>query len=336
MRPVGLADSGGYVMQAAVYHQRGPAREVLQIVQLPDPVPAPGEVRVRVRVSGVNPTDWKVRSAGTTLPTFGQVPHQDGAGDVDAVGAGVDQARLGQRVWVYHAAAGRPNGTAATYTCVPADQAVPLPEGISYSQGAGLGIPYITAHRCVFADGPVMGRTLLVTGGAGAVGNAAIQLACWGGAQVLATVSSADKRRLAVAAGAGQVFEYRSADYVAQVRAAAPAGVDRIVDVAVGANLQTDIDVLAPHGVVVAYGSDAPDPTLPVRRLMVANAVLRFVLVYNLTPGMIAQAVSEITQALDAGALTPLPEHHFALRGIVDAHEAVERGALGKVLVDIP
>ena len=211
-----------------------------------------------------------------------------------------------------------------------------MPEGASYSQGAGLGILYITAHRCVFADGPVKGRTLLVTGGAGAVGNAAIQLACWGGAHVLATVSSADKRRLAVAAGARQVFDYRSADYVAHVRAAAPAGVDRIVDVAVGANLLADLDMLTPNGVVVAYGSDAPDPTLPVRRLMVANASLRFVLVYNLTAGMIAQAVDEVTQALRAGALTPLPEHRFALRDIVDAHEAVDRGALGKVLVDIP
>lgn len=130
-------------MQAAVYHQRGPARSVLEVVELPDPVPGPGEVRVRVRVSGVNPTDSKVRSAGPPLPAFGQIPNQDGAGDVDAVGTGVDATRLGQRVWVYHAAAGRPNGTAAQFTCAPADQAVPLPEGISYSQGAGLGIPYI-------------------------------------------------------------------------------------------------------------------------------------------------------------------------------------------------
>ncbi|HEY5436938.1 MAG TPA: NADPH:quinone reductase [Candidatus Limnocylindrales bacterium] len=252
------------------------------------------------------------------------------------MGTGVDPTRLGQRVWVYHAAAGRPNGTAAEYTCVPAEQAVPLPEGISFSQGAGLGIPYVTAHRCVFADGAVVGRTLLVTGGAGAVGNAAIQLACWGGAQVLATVSTADKSRLAIAAGAQQVLDYRAADYVAQVRAAAPAGVDRIIDVAIGANLATDLDVLAPHGVIVAYGSDAPDPAVPVRRLMVANATLRFVLVYNLAAAMIAQAVTDITRALQAGALMPLPEHRFALRDIAAAHEAVERGAVGEVLVDIP
>jgi NADPH2:quinone reductase len=323
-------------MQAAVYHERGPARSVLGIIEVADPMPGPGEVRVRVRVSGVNPTDWKVRSAGTPLPAFVQIPNQDGAGEVDAVGAGVDRTRIGERVWVYNAAAGRPNGTAAQYTCVPSEQAVPLPEGISYSQGAGFGIPYITAHRCVFADGPVTGRTLLVTGGAGAVGNAAIQLACWGGAQVLATVSTADKSRLAVAAGARQVFDYRAADYVVQVRAATPAGVDRVIDVAIGANLAADLEVLAPHGVIVAYASGIPDPTLSVRRLMVASATLRFVLVYNLTRAMIAQAVTDITRALQAGALTPLPEHHFALRDIAAAHEAVEGGAVGKVLVDIP
>lgn len=323
-------------MQAAVYHQRGSARDVLRVVDLPDPTPAPGEVRVRVRVSGVNPTDWKVRSAGTPLAPDGQIPNQDGAGEIDEVGAGVDPGRRGQRVWVYHAAAGRPNGTAAQYTCVPQEQAVHLPDDVSFAQGAGLGIPYITAHRCVFADGPVAGRTLLVTGGAGAVGNAAIQLARRGGAEVIATVSSAEKARLAAAAGAGYVLDYRANDHVSELRAAAPSGVQRVIDVAIGANLATDLEVLAPHGVIVAYASDGPDPALFVRRLMTANATLRFVLVYNLTAAMIGQAVIEITQALKAGALTPLPEHHFALRDIAAAHDAVEGGALGKVLIDVP
>ncbi len=322
-------------MQAAVYHERGPARRVLEIIDVPDPMPRPGEVRVRLRVSGVNPTDWKVRSAGPELPTFGQIPNQDGSGDIDLVGAGVDPSRAGERVWVYHAAAGRPNGTAAEYTCVPADQAVPLPPGISYAQGAGLGIPFITAHRCVFADGPVTGRSVLVTGGAGAVGNAAIQLAAWGGAEVLATVSSADKGRLALAAGARLVFDYHAPDHVASVRSAAPAGVDRVVDVAIGTNLATDLQVLARDGVIVAYASDAADPTLPVRGLMVNNATLRFVLVYNLAPSKIMDAVTDITRALEAGALVPLPELHFPLHEIVAAHEAVEGRVTGKVLVDI-
>ena len=322
-------------MQAAVYYERGPARSVLGIVNLPDPIPGPGEVRVRVRVSGVNPTDWKVRTAGAPLPAGGQIPNQDGAGDIDLVGAGVDPSRMGQRVWVYHAAAGRPNGTAAEYTCVPAHQAVPLPDGVSYAQGAGLGIPYITAHRGVFADGPVTGRRVLVTGGAGAVGNAAIQLADWGGAEVFATVSSAEKSSLAVAAGARQAFDYRASDLATSLRSVAPAGFDRVIDVAIGANLATDLEILAPHGVIVAYASEAPDPSLPVRGLMVTNATLCFILVYNLAPSMIVEAVTEITRALQAGALKPLPELHFPLHEIVAAHEAVERRVLGKVLIDV-
>ncbi len=323
-------------MQAAVYSERGPARDVLRIVDVPDPRPGPGEVRVRLRVSGVNPTDWKSRSAGGPLPEPGQVPGQDGAGEIDLVGPGVDAARVGQRAWVYHAAAGRWNGTAAQYTCVPAHQAVPLPDGISFAQGAGLGIPFITAHRCVFGGGPVAGRTLTVTGGAGAVGNAAIQLAVRGGARVLATASSEAKRGLATAAGAANALDYRAPDHVAAVRAIAPEGVDRIVDVAIAANLAADLDVLAPHGTVVAYASDAADPILPVRRLMVANARLEFVLVYNLTQAMLDRAVSDITDALREGMLRPLAELHFPLAGIAAAHEAVEQHAVGKVLVDIP
>ena len=323
-------------MQAAVYSERGAARDVLRIVDIPDPRPGPGEVRVRLRVAGVNPTDWKSRAAGGPLPEPGQVPGQDGAGEIDLVGPGVASARVGQRVWVYHAAAGRWNGTDAQYTCVPAHQAVPLPDGVSFAQGAGLGIPFITAHRCVFAGGPVAGRTLMVTGGAGAVGNAAIQLAARGGATVLATVSSEEKRRLAAAAGAAHVLDYRTPDFAAAVRAIAPEGIDRIVDVAIAGNLGADLDVLAPHGTVVAYASDAADPVLPVRRLMVANARLEFVLVYNLTPAMLDRAVGDISDALREGALRPLPELHFPLAQIAAAHEAVEQHAVGKVLLDIP
>ncbi|MDA8202223.1 MAG: NADPH:quinone reductase [Chloroflexi bacterium] len=323
-------------MKAAVYHRRGPAREVLEIVDLLDPTPGPGEVRVRVRVSGVNPTDWKTRSAGPDLPPEGQIPDQDGAGVIDAVGPGVDPGRVGQRVWVYNAAHGRFNGTAAEYTCIPSDQAVPLPDGVGFDQGAGLAIPFITAQHCLFADGPLDGRTVLITGGAGAVGNAAIQLAKRGGARVIATASSPEKERLASEAGADHVVDYRDPAHVDQVRRIAPDGVDRIVDVAIAANLPTDIDVLIGHGTIVSYAIDAPDPTIPVRRLMTANARLEFVLVYNLTPQQMRDAVAGVGEALAAGALRPLPEHHFPLERIADAHEAVERHVLGKVLVDIP
>lgn len=323
-------------MRAAIYSTRGPARSVLSVVDLPDPVPGPGEVRVRVRVSGVNPTDWKSRQ-GEGAPAGGwQIPNQDGAGDIDAVGQGVDPGRLGERVWVYHAAAGRQNGTAATFTCVPAEQAVPLPDAVSYEQGAGLGIPFITAHRCLFADGPLDGRCVLVTGGAGAVGHAAVQLARLGGARVVTTVSSEEKAEVAATAGPDAVLDYHREDHVEQLRLAAPRGVDRVVEVALGANLAANLAVLVPQGVVVVYATEASAPTLPVRQLMTGNVVLRFVLVYNLTRTMLEEAVSAIQAGLDQSRLVPLPGHRFPLEEIAAAHEAVESGAVGKVLVEVP
>lgn len=323
-------------MRAAVYRAKGDAHDVLRVEELPDPQPGPGEVRVRLRRSGVNPTDWKVRSAPGPLPDLGfQVPDQDGAGDIDAVGDGVDPGRVGERVWVFHAAAGRPWGTAAELTVVPAGQAVPLPEAVSYDVGASLGIPYITAHRCLLADGPLQGRTVLVTGGAGAVGHAAVQLGRRAGARVITTVSSAEKAAIARTGRPDDVLDYRAPDYVDRLRAAAPDGVDRVVDVAVGANLDANLAVLAPHGVIVSYASEAADPQIPVRRLMTGNATLRFVLVYNLTPAMIDHALRDITAALADGALVPLPEHHFPLDAIAEAHDAVQAGAVGKVIVDI-
>jgi len=188
-------------MLAAAYSQRGSADEVLAVREVPDPVVGPGEVRVRIHTSGVNPTDWKSRSAGAPIEDY-LIPNQDGAGIIDQVGAGVDPARLGQRVWVFHAAWQRTNGTAAQFTALPAGQAVPLPDTIGFDQGAGLGIPYITAHGCLYGDGPIDGLTVLVAAGAGAVGHAAIELAVFGGARVIATVSSQEKAQIARAAGA--------------------------------------------------------------------------------------------------------------------------------------
>jgi NADPH:quinone reductase-like Zn-dependent oxidoreductase len=323
-------------MRAAVYSRRGAARDVLSVVELPVPEPGSGEVRVRVRVSGVNPTDWKARASGGPLPWAYQVPGQDGAGDIDAVGPGVDPGRVGQRVWVFHSAWQRPHGTAAQYTVVPSEQAVPLPDTATYEQGAGLGIPYITAHHCVFGDGPVDGRTVLVTGGAGAVGNAAIQLARWGGARVVATVSTDPKAALATAAGAGAVLGYREPGFLDRLAAAAPDGVHRVVDVALGANLEADLSVLRPGGTIVTYASEAADPAVPTRRLMTGNIGLQFVLVYTLAPSQIAHAVTDISSALADGALRELPRQVFGLDSVADAHDAVEQGAVGKVLVIVP
>lgn len=319
-------------MRAAVYEQKGRAADVLRVVEVPDPRPGAGEVLVRVQVSGVNPTDWRSRTNADPLFAW-QIPHQDGAGTIEAVGHGVAAARIGERVWVYHAANGRQYGTAADFTCVPSTQAVRLPDQVSMEQGAGLGIPFITAHWCLFGDGPIDGGTVLVTGGAGAVGHAAIELARNAGARVIATVSGEEKAELARAAGADAVLNYRDPDFLAALKDAVPEGVDRVVDVALGANLKADLSVLRPHGTIVTYAVEPHDPVVPVRRLMGGNATIRFMLVYGLLPEAIAAAVRDVSEALDRGCLTRLPEHEFTLQDVVAAHEAVEKGAVGKVLV---
>jgi NADPH2:quinone reductase len=322
-------------MLAARYTEPGSAADVLRVEEIDAPAPGPGEVLVRVRVAGVNPTDVKSR-ASTPPPGGFQIPGQDGAGEIEAVGEGVDPQRVGERVWVYFAAFQRPWGTAAQYTVLPAAQAVPLPEGIDHDLGASLGIPALTAHRALTADGPVDGRPVLVAGGAGAVGHAAIELAGWLGATVIATVSNEEKAQLARAAGAHHVVNYRDEDAAGQVRAAAPGGVERVVEVALGANLGLDLEVCARNAAICTYADDGPAPELAVRPLMTANLVLRFLLVYLMGDAAVRAAVADVTRALEAGVLTPLPLHRFGLERIADAHAAVESGAVGKVVVDLP
>ena len=320
-------------MKAALYEATGPARDVLKVTGVGRPEPGPGEVRVRVEVSGINPTDVKSRSGATPRPIDGfQIPGQDGAGVIDALGAGVDPARVGERVWLFLAAAGRRWGTAAEWTVVPAVHAVPLPAGVSMELGATLGVPAITAHRCVFADGPVAGKTVLVTGGAGAVGHFAIEFARRAGARVVTTVSGPEKAELARAAGADLVLNYREQDVAGQVRAFSGRA-DRIVEVALGANLETDLALAGPDTVVITYAAAPPDPVLPVRACMTANVTLRFVLLYTIPAPAVDAAVADITAALAAGDLTPLPAHRFPLDDVVAAQEAVENGAVGKVFV---
>ena len=321
-------------MKAALYEATGPARDVLKVTEIERPEPGPGEVRVRVVVSGINPTDVKARSGAVPRPIDGfQIPDQDGAGVVDAVGPGVDPARVGQRVWLF-LAAGRKWGTAAEWTVVPERHAVPLPDNADMELGAMLGVPAITAHRCVFADGAVTGKTVLVAGGAGAVGHFSIDLAKRDGARVIATVSSPEKGELARAAGADLVLNYRQQNVAEEVRAYAGRA-DRVVEVALGENLDTDLAVSGPETVVVTYAATPPDPVLPVRACMSANVTLRFVLLYTVPEPAVDQAVADITDALRAGALTPLPVHRFRLDDIAAAHEAVEKGVTGKVLMMI-
>jgi NADPH2:quinone reductase len=320
-------------MKAALYRTTGPARDVLRVEEVTRPEPGPGEVLVRVRASGVNPTDFKTRAGATTRPIEEfQVPNQDGAGVVEAVGDGVDAARVGERVWMWLAAFGRRWGTAAEYTVVPARQAVPLPDGASFELGASLGVPAMTAHRALFADGPVEGKTVLVTGGAGAVGHYAIELAKWAGAHVVTTVSSLEKGELAAKAGADLVVNYRDKDAIDQVKVFAPV-VERVVEVALGANLDLDLAVSGPETTVVTYAADGADPVLPVRACMSANVTLRFMLLYGVPAPALDAAVTDITAALAASALTELPAHRFTLDDVVAANEAAERGAVGKVFI---
>jgi NADPH2:quinone reductase len=322
-------------MLAAIYSETG-GSDVLRVEEVPTPSPGPGEVRVRLRVAGVNPTDWKARAGETGGVAFDfQVPGQDGAGEIDAVGSGVDESRVGERVWVYFAAWRRQWGTAAQYCVVPAQQAVPLGSA-SFDLGASLGIPALTAYHCLLADGPIDGQTVLVAGGAGAVGHAAIELARWSGADVVATVSGPEKAELARAAGASAVVNYRSEGAADEVRAFAPDGVSRIVELALGPNLPLDLAVIAPHGVIATYAADQATAEIPVRPLMAPNLTLRFVLVYTIPREALRAAVEGVSQALAVGALTCLPVHRFALEDVAGAHDAVQGGAVGKVVIDLP
>jgi NADPH:quinone reductase len=337
-------------MRAVVYRETG-GPEVLTLVERELPEPGEGTVRVRVHVSGVNPTDWKSRQGGRGPLAFPElVPNQDGAGVVDAVGPGVDPSLLGQRVWLWEAAWQRPDGTAQDFVVLPLRQAVPLPDSASLELGASLGIPALTAHRCLttvegsdgrLEPGTLAGRTVLVAGGAGAVGNAAIQLARWAGATVIATVSGDEKAALARAAGAHTVVNYREDGAVETIRAAAPDGVDIIVEVAPVANVALDQAVIAPAGTIAVYATESTaELSVPVWPLMARNVRYQFVLVYTVPAAAKDQAVTDVRAAVAAGALKVgkehgLPLHRFPLERAGEAHAAVEGGAVGKVLIDL-
>jgi NADPH:quinone reductase len=323
-------------MMAALYDKHGPAAEVLKVVEVDRPEPGPGQVRVRMQLSGINPTDWKARGGLTPRPMDGfQIPHHDGAGVIDAVGAGVDEGRVGQRVWTWLAAASNRWGTAAQWCVLPARRAVPLPDGASAELGACLGVPAMTAHRCLYADGPVDGKNVLVAGGAGAVGHFAIELAKFRNARVVTTVSGPQKAELARQAGADLVVNYRDADAAGQVKAFAPQ-MDRIVELALGANLELDLAVSGPQTYIVDYAAEPDDPVLPVRKCMTANVTIRFILLYSFPDEAHDQAAADIDAALAAGALTELPVTRLPLAEVAQAHDAVEAGAVGKVVLEIP
>ena len=325
-------------MKAVWYEKLGAAREVLQYGECDDPQPGPGEVCVRLAASGVNPIDVKRRLGGRGGMTSPKViPHFDGAGVIDAVGPNIDPQRVGERIWVYKAQWQRDQGTAAQLVVLPNECAVGLPDSVSFAEGASLGIPALTAYPALFADGDVRGQTILVTGGAGAVGRYAIQFANLGGARVIATASSDEKAKLAASAGAEQVINYRTEDVGQRVLELTDGnGVDRIVEVEFGGNLATSVEAIKTGGVIAAYASQAaPKPVIPFYELMYKSVVVQHVLTFQVSQELERQAVSRITDWLKQGELTHHLGPSFPWEQTAAAHEAVENGVVGQVVVEI-
>jgi NADPH2:quinone reductase len=326
-------------MKAVWFEKKGSAREVLVYGEMADPVPEIGQVRVRIHVSGVNPSDTKTRGGfgGNTRMEFPRIiPGQDGAGVIDQVGPGVPESRIGERVWVYEAYRGRPFGTAAEYTVVPSQQAVKLPDAIDFDTGAGLGVPALTAHRCLFADGGIQGRTVLVHGGGGGVGNPAIQLARWAGARVIATISRPEQAEAARQAGAHVVVNRKQQNVVEAVRAATNGqGVERVIDVDFGQNLEINLGVLKTGGVIATYFS-SPVAQFPFLPLMVNCITVQYVLVYTMSHKAHWDAIRDTTACLEAGQYRTHVGARFKLEHLVEAHEAQDSGSvIGKILIDI-
>jgi len=335
-----MLSHGAVAMRAAVYSRTGPARDVLSLTDRPRPDPAPGEVRVRIAWSGVNPSDVKSRAGARSkvLPFSEIVPHSDGAGVIDAVGEGVASERIGERVWLWNAAWGRAHGTAAEWITLPSAQAVRLPDNVALDVGATLGIPALTALHALSVDGGVNGKRVLVAGGAGAVGHYAVQMARLLGAhQVIATVSSEDKATLARDAGAHVTIDYRREDVAERFSQVTDGkGVDRIVEVDFAANVASDFALIAPEGQIVVYGSSDPEIPVPFVPAILKNIRVSFFIVYHLSSADRALAMRHLHEWLATDAL----KHNIAMRlpleHIAQAHEAVESGrVIGNVVLDL-
>lgn len=327
-------------MLAVSYNRVGPADEVLSFGEIETPSAAAGEVRVKLASSGVNPSDVKSRAGvrNKTLPFPLIVPHSDGAGVIDQVGSGVDPARIGERVWVWNAAWQRPMGTAAQFVVLPAQQAVKLPDAIDFSAGACLGIPALTAYHAVVMSGGVSGKSVLVTGGAGAVGHYAIQFAKLGGAaHVLATVSSDAKGAIAIAAGADAFINYKTEDVGQRCMAATGGrGVDRIIDMDLAANIQSDLAALRPDGEIIVYGSGAAEIAVPFFASILKNTRYHFFVVYNLNVNDRASDLAGISRLLSENKLKHQIAVRMPLSQAAEAHQLVESGrAVGNVVLDI-
>ena len=326
-------------MKAVWYEQIGAADDVLTHGNIDDPEVSDGEALVRIRTSGVNPSDVKTRAGARGELQFPRIiPHSDGAGNIEAVGNGVDKNRIGERVWLWNGAFGRAFGTCAEYISLPANQAVEMPENSTFEAGACMGIPASTAYHGVFSGGSVKNKTLLVTGGAGAVGHYAIQLAKWDGAQVVATVSSPEKGLAAKEAGVDLVVNYKTDDVVEAVNDfTSGKGVDRIVEVEFGGNLSISEQIIKTNGVIAAYGSVAVgNPELPFYNLMFKNAVLKMYLIYIVPSEARMNIINGLTKALSENALVHQIAKSFDLTETIQAHKTVEAGKLiGNTIINL-
>jgi NADPH2:quinone reductase len=322
-------------MKAAWYEQQGPARDVLVVGEMPDPVPAAGEVRIRIAASGINPGDIKKRqnAFGYGMPYPRVIPHSDGAGRVDQLGAEVSVEWMDRSVWCYGAQSYRPFGTSAELTVVPIDQIAPLPESVSMEQGACLGIPGITAHRAVHVGGDVSGRTVMVQGAAGAVGLCAVALARHAGARVIGTVRSASAHATALNAGAHDVV-LSDKELIAHVRALAPEGIDHIVEVAFGANIETDVELLKLGGSIASFATDSATPKIPFWQMIFKNTHLFFLGSDDFPKAAKVQAAHDLNAAIKAGWAGFEIGERIPLQEIARAHELVEHPVRsGRVIV---
>ena len=326
-------------MKAAWYEKIGAANEVLHVGDLADPIPQAGEVLVEIKASGVNPSDVKTRAGARGELQFPKIiPHSDGGGVITAVGEGVDEDRIGKSVWLWNAAFGRADGTCAEMIALPSEQAVNLPDETSFEAAACLGIPASTAFYGMLCDGSVEGQTVLVTGGAGAVGYYGIQLAKWSGANVIATVSGDEKAAIANDAGADLIINYRDDDVVTAVKDFTNGhGVDRILEVEFGGNLSVSKEVIKPNGTIAAYGSVAVmEPSLPFYDLMFKGVKLNTYLIYIVSESDRSSIINGLYRAMDDGALKHLVTQTYALDEIIDAHESMESNqVIGNIVVQI-
>lgn len=323
-------------MRAAYYEKNGPAAEVLHVGEVETPQPGPGEVRVKLKTSGVNPSDVKTRAGMARKIAFPRViPQSDGAGVIDMVGEGVARSRVGERVWTWNGAWKRPFGTAAEYIVLPEAQAVRLPDAVSFEAGACLGIPALTAWHAIDIAGAKSGATLLIAGGAGAVSHYAIQFAKARGANVLTTVSSREKAKVAREAGADVTIDYKTENVGERVMALTKGGVDAVIELDLTANAALLPSVLRPYGTVVVYGT-GPQVQFPGSFCLVNNITVKFMIVYELTVDARTRAIEDITRMMEAGRLMHNVAATFPLADIVKAHETVEQGkAIGNVVMEI-